>query len=308
VVWQVMGLTWRAAGSMHPLSHASHRSTFPDPKSDERVTKRTSPVSGTPHLGVNEFSAPAEAEATRGEQTHLDFLRAIHAQLSPRFYLEIGIRHGNSLVLANCPAVGVDPAPEIGAPLAANIQIVAETSDEFFACRANEVLTAPVDLAFIDGMHWFEFALRDFVNIERRAHAATVVVFDDIFPAHSWQAERDRRTRVWTGDIWKIVVCLRKFRPDLMLIPCDTWPTGMLLVLGLDADNETLSQRYEQIVREYVENANGTVPAGVLSREGAWAPDDPRLGGLLESVRNARSSANPSATIGALLAAFRAAV
>ncbi len=127
----------------------------------------------------------------------------------------------------------------------------------------------PVDLAFIDGMHWFEFALRDFLNIERRSHAATVVVFDDVFPAHPWQAERDRRTRVWTGDIWKIAACLRKYRPDLVLIPCDTWPTGMLLVLGLDAANETLSRNYERLVQEFVERDDPMVPTEVIARAGA---------------------------------------
>ncbi len=93
------------------------------------------------------------------------------------------------------------------------MQVVTETSDRFFVQRADELLTTPVDLAFIDGMHWFEFALRDFMNIEQRSHPATVVVFDDVFPAHPMQAQRERATRVWTGDIWKIAGCLRRFRP-----------------------------------------------------------------------------------------------
>jgi hypothetical protein len=146
------------------------------------------------------------------------------------------------------------------------------------------------------------------LNIERRAHPGTVVVFDDIFPAHPWQADRNRRTRVWTGDIWKIAVCLRKYRPDLFLIPCDTWPTGMLLVLGLTAANEILSRQYDEIVREFVvELGNGKVPDDVVSRTGAWAPDDPRIAGLLEGVRHTRQSANPSAKIRAMLNSFSAA-
>jgi predicted O-methyltransferase YrrM len=265
-------------------------------------------MTGTPHLGVTEFSAPPEAEATRGSQTHLEFLRSLHARLAPRFYFEIGIRHGNSLVLAHCPAVGVDPAPEIGASLAQSVQVVAATSDTFFAERADEYLTRPVDLAFIDGMHWFEFALRDFLNIERHAHPGTVVVFDDIFPAHPRQAERDRRTRVWTGDIWKITACLRKRRPDLLLIPCDTWPTGVLLVLGLDPANDILSREYDQTVREWVELADGTVPVEVVARAGAWAPDDPRIGALLERVRDARQSLKPLAAMRALVSTFPATI
>lgn len=296
---------------MHSQRRVGDRSTSlpsqPNAHDGPHVSHLDSPV-GTPHLGVTDFAAPAEAEATRGRQTHLEFLRALHARLAPRFYLEIGIRHGNSLVLANCRALGVDPAPEIGALLAATIQVVSQTSDDFFAQRADDLLSAGLDLAFIDGMHWFEFALRDFLNIERRAHPGTVVVFDDIFPGHPWQAARDRRTRVWTGDIWKIVVCLRKYRPDLLLIPCDTWPTGMLLVLGLDVANHTLSRQYDRLVQEFVELDDGHIPACVLSRQDAWAPDDPRIGTLLADVREARESANPRSAIQTIVAAFRAAV
>ncbi len=265
----------------------------------------TDESSGTPHLGVTEFAASAEAEVTRGTGTHLEFLRDLHTALRPRFYLEIGVRHGNSLALAACPAVGVDPAPEIGAPLSPQVQVISETSDRFFAYRADGLLTAPADLAFIDGMHWFEFALRDYMNIEQRSHPATVVVFDDVYPAHPLQAERERATRVWTGDIWKIAGCLRRFRPDLLLIPFDTWPTGMLLVAGLDAQNRRLSLQYETIVEEYVNKAEGGVPHDVLARRGAWAASDPRLGKLLATIRQARDAQSPADAIRSLVEELR---
>jgi hypothetical protein len=265
----------------------------------------TDDSSGTPHLGVTEFAAPAEAEATRGTGTHLEFLRDLHTALQPRFYLEIGVRHGNSLALVACPAVGVDPAPEIGAPLSPQVQVISETSDRFFAHRADGLLTAPVDLAFIDGMHWFEFALRDFMNIEQRSHPATVVVFDDVYPAHPLQAERERSTRVWTGDIWKIAGCLRCFRRGLLLIPFDTWPTGMLLVAGLDAQNQQLSLQYETIVEEYVNKADGGVPQDVLERRGAWSADDPRLGKLLATILQARDAQSSTAAIRSLVEELR---
>ena len=43
------------------------------------------------------------------------------------------------------------------------------TSDDFFASHdlAQVLGGRPVDLAYIDGMHQFEFALRDFMNLER---------------------------------------------------------------------------------------------------------------------------------------------
>ncbi len=65
------------------------------------------------------------------------------------------------------------------------------------------------DLCFIDGMHLFEYALRDFMNVERCAAPGAIVVIDDIFPNHPAQGQRERRTRAWTGDVWRLVETLR---------------------------------------------------------------------------------------------------
>ena len=40
-----------------------------------------------------------------------------------------------------------------------------ETSDHFFAETAETALAGRVDFAFIDGLLWSEFVLRDFINI-----------------------------------------------------------------------------------------------------------------------------------------------
>jgi hypothetical protein len=48
-------------------------------------------------------------------------------------------------------------------------------------------------------MHLFEYALRDFMNVEHCAAPGAIVVIDDIFSSHPAQAERKRRTRAWTG-------------------------------------------------------------------------------------------------------------
>src|SRR5262249_42801751 len=152
-------------------------------------------------------------------------LRRIHARLRPDVYLEIGVRHGFSLALAQARvAVGVDPLPELQAALGEQVRIVSATSDEFFAGDPRALLSAPIDLAFIDGMHWFEFALRDFMNVERLASRNGAVIFDDVFPNHPLQAQRERQSGVWTGDVWKILPCLRRYRPELDLILLDTNP------------------------------------------------------------------------------------
>jgi len=214
------------------------------------------------------------------------------------------VRHGRSLALASAEAIGVDPAPDLlGVQLPSTTRLFSMGSDDFFRDVAAQEMTGPPDLAFIDGMHLFEYALRDFMHIERMANSRTLVVIDDIHPTHSAQAERRRRTRVWTGDIWKLHACLAEARPDLVLIPLDTAPTGLLLVAGLDPTNRVLWNQYNPIVRKY--SASMEPPPTVLQRAGSLAPDDPRVARALAALRHCRES---GAARNAVVAAIRAAL
>jgi hypothetical protein len=231
----------------------------------------------------------SELERTSGGQHYLEALAALHRTLEPAFYLEIGVRHGNSLALARCSAMGVDPAPELKVPsLPATTRLSALSSDDFFAGLANEPLPRAPDFAFIDGMHLFEYALRDFINIERLSTPTTLIAIDDIFPSHPAQAARERRTRVWTGDVWKLQRCLAQLRPDLILLPLDTAPTGLLLVAGLDPGNQVLPDRYEQIVRDYC--GDESPPPAVMERAGVMSPTHPSVDRVLALLRRHRDS------------------
>ncbi|PBB64781.1 hypothetical protein CK228_31115 [Mesorhizobium sp. WSM4312] len=216
---------------------------------------------------------------------YLAVLDRLHNELRPAHYLEIGIRLGRSLVLARGRATGVDPAPAIDCALPPTTEIVALTSDAFFA-------SAPPDLApdfgFIDGLHLFEYALRDFMNIEQRAAPGTVVVIDDVFPNHPAQADRTRRTRAWTGDVWRLVEVLRRYRGDLFLLPLDTVPTGLLLIAGLDPTNQVLAQNYDQIVREAL--AWPGPPSTVLERSGALDPSGEQVDSIIARLKEARQT------------------
>lgn len=228
------------------------------------------------------YRAAPEAEVVRGTQFYRDTLRSIHARRQPQVYLEIGVRHGFSLALSNAPTtLGIDPLPELRTQLAGNARVLAQTSDAFFANDAATLLTQPIDLAFIDGMHLFEFALRDFMNVERRASPRGVVVIDDVFPNHPLQAARERQSGVWTGDVWKILPCLRKYRPQLRLTLLDTNPTGLLVVSGLDPADTVLADRYTAIVPEFASDA--AMPGDdILARKEARDPQDGRWFELLD--------------------------
>ena len=248
--------------------------------------------------------ASPEEEGVAGKGDYASVLAQVHEALAPDLYLEIGVRFGRSLALARCPALGVDPLPAIDRPLPATTRVIASTSDDFFDFQAASALAGPPDLAFIDGMHLFEYALRDFMQLERRSRPTTLVLVDDIFPNHPHQADRRRRTQVWTGDVWKLHACLRERRPDLFLLALDIAPTGLLLIAGLDAANRVLWDDYNPLVRHYRDAVPEEPPAAVLARAGALDPADPRLDALLGYLRQARHQATPAAVVDVLRALF----
>ena len=209
-----------------------------------------------------------------GEMTYLTFLKGLHGALRPRTYLEIGIRSGSSLALSRARSLGIDPDFNLREPLACPLTLARTTSDEYFS-RPDPLAPlggTPADLAFIDGMHLFEFALRDFINVERTARWSSAVVFDDVLPRQHDHAARDRHTRTWTGDVFKIVPVLRTYRPDLTLLLVDTAPTGLLVVLGLDPGSTVLRDEYDAIVAEQVVPDPQVVPEEFLQRHGAVDP------------------------------------
>src|ERR1700720_3294868 len=152
---------------------------------------------------------------------YYDLLKRLHFLLEPRTYVEIGIRKGDSLALAKTTkfSVGIDPTPEIEAALPQGAKVFQMTSDDFFAAHnlPHELAGNPVDLAFIDGMHLFEFALRDFINLEKYCSPAATILVHDCYPIDAVSAARRRTTTVWSGDVWKLFHSLKKYRPDLEL-------------------------------------------------------------------------------------------
>lgn len=187
---------------------------------------------------------------------YLDVISALHSHLLPRTYLEIGVSTGDSLRLARpeTRAIGIDPEPNVSAPLGAHTTIHAVTSDDYFAKHdvSADLGGLPVDLAFIDGMHRFEFALRDFVNIERHSSSRSTILIHDCYPANRLSAERERRTVFWSGDVWRLVLILKKYRPELSVNVIATGPTGLGLVRGLDPTSSVLADRMDEIVAEFL--------------------------------------------------------
>jgi hypothetical protein len=258
------------------------------------------PVTSVPLTQVvqNDFppGAPPEAERGAGAEPCNEFLERVHRTLEPRFYVEIGVEYGTSLRLSACPALGIDPAPALTEPLAEHQQVALMTSDDFFAFADVASMLGPLDLAYIDGMHQIEYVMKDFMNIERHCHAGSVVIIDDVFPVHPLQAERQRASRFWTGDIWKIIPILRGARPDLLLLPVDTEPTGSLMVIGLDPVNDELWDRFDLLVDMAISQMT-EVHDDILTRYQAFDPRDPVLRRVLGSLRQSRAQTDVGPTI-----------
>lgn len=190
---------------------------------------------------------------------YLAWLEWLQRTLSPESYVEIGVGSGRSLALAQPPtlAIGVDPAmpaAPLSFPIATEAHLYPQASDDFFAERRLErlLLGYPVRLAFIDGLHTFEQALRDFINLELHCGPRSVVAFHDTVPLDETTQARDQTTSFWTGDVWKAVVCLRHYRPELQIATIATPPTGLTLVLGLDKASSILLTALEEAIERFM--------------------------------------------------------
>ena len=228
---------------------------------------------------------------------YLPFLTRVHELLGPDHYLEIGVRDGTSLALASCRSLGIDPDFNVTAELDTNVRLVRTTSDEYFTRPDPLAPTAgePFDLAFIDGMHLFEFALRDFINTERHSRPSAVVVFDDMLPRSVEEAARDFHTSSWTGDVYSVVEVLARYRPDLSTVLVNTEPTGLLLVTGLDPANTTLADRYDDIIAEYRRTDPQPVPQALIDRAGVQNARRVLEAGFWQVLREQRGSGDVAA-------------
>ena len=189
-------------------------------------------------------------------EDYFHVLARMHRYLRPRTYLEIGVSRGDSLRLVGqeTQVLGIDPQPNLAKAPPANVRIYRETSDDFFAkfSPAAELGGKAVELAFIDGLHRFEYALRDFINVERACAPSSVILIHDCYPLDERTAQREQVTGFWSGDVWRLLLLLRRERPDLTVRTIATPPTGLGLVLNADPGSRVLAGRLDELVREYL--------------------------------------------------------
>lgn len=179
-------------------------------------------------------------------------------RLNPDWYLEIGSRSGTSIAHRTCNFVAVDPVFNLKADVfndARQMHFIQQTSDDFFASGFLGKLGIRPDFAFIDGMHLFEYALRDVMNAEAAMHPDGIIAIHDVCPYDHGMAMRepgpDDAPFAWTGDVWKTVVIMKELRPDLRVEVLTASSTGLCVLRNLDHANRTLFEKYEAAVDKY---------------------------------------------------------
>lgn len=196
-----------------------------------------------------------------------EVLVELHRRLAPRTYLEIGVETGATLALATSAeiAVGIDPDCRVEVALPASARVIREESDRFFATRARATLfgARAVELVFVDGMHRFENALRDFANAEAWSSPDGTIVLHDCVPIVPASASRERKTRFWVGDTWKAALAIARHRPDLRIRTVLTPPSGLVIIRRLDPSSRLLREREAAIVDEFSSLAYPYAPGAV---------------------------------------------
>jgi hypothetical protein len=204
---------------------------------------------------------------------------------------------GQSLTLSRVPSIGIDPDFSITRELLADVHVARTTSDEFFA-REDPIAHLPVpviDLGFIDGMHLAEYALRDYLAIERFTAPTSVVIFDDMLPRSIDEAARHRHTSAWTGDVYKAAQALRDMRPDLIVLEVNTAPTGVVVVLTPDASRNGVLEGYDDWLDVAMSPDPQDVPEEILTRSRALDPKKLLSSRGWQALPALRSRRNPSA-------------
>lgn len=188
----------------------------------------------------------------REKAEYTEVLRRFHHYLRPKTYLEIGTMSGTSLKIAKCASIAIDPGFELdqdvlaGKPSCLFFQM---TSDAFFSMHSPTTLFGqPIELAFLDGMHLAEFLLRDFMNVETHARRNSVIILHDCIPWNMEMTSRMFQDGAWTGDVWKTVIALKKYRPDIKIQALDAPPTGLIICTNLDPSSRLLEEKYHEIL------------------------------------------------------------
>ncbi|MFL5741866.1 MAG: class I SAM-dependent methyltransferase [Flavisolibacter sp.] len=175
------------------------------------------------------------------EFNRLYFIERLIKEKRFRSYLEIGVFLGK--VFFNVSAqkkIAVDPEFRFGLYRKAKrvfkkinnlwAKFYEKTSDDFFAKDAPRIYSnKDLDLCLVDGMHEYQFALRDVENALKFLQSHGVIIMHDCNPQTAAEASSFEEWKKinfksnWNGDVWKTILHLRSLRNDInvFVLDCD---------------------------------------------------------------------------------------
>lgn len=223
-------------------------------------------VTGSFQKAAVKYSTTPRKAAVHSGISYLTFFETVFKVLRPRTYFEIGGKAGDSLAKFPCDSICVDPNLQLNAGVIGcrtRTFLFQMESDEFFKKEGiRKFFPHGADIGFLDGLHLFEFLLRDLANFERSSHVKSIAILHDCLPTNERMAERKFRPGgldelaherdFWTGDVWKVLPAIKKYRPDLRVFFLDCAPTGLVIVTNLDSGGESFLDNYQKIVGDFM--------------------------------------------------------
>jgi Methyltransferase domain len=162
-----------------------------------------------------------------------ELIQAVIKKNKFKNYLEIGVLNGYIFFQIKCKnKTAVDPFFQLQA-IRHNLTNIRnkyfeKKSNDFFAEDAPSIYKpGSLDIAFVDGMHEFSYALKDAENCLKYIADNGIIILHDCNP-QSAEAEcsfADWENRKfageWNGDTWKAITYLIRNRPDLDIFTID---------------------------------------------------------------------------------------
>jgi len=102
---------------------------------------------------------------------------------------------------------------------------------------------------------------------------------------------RERTTVFWSGDVWKLVLCLGELRPELQVAVADVAPTGLAIVRGLDPTSEVLSRHYDDLCARFVDLGYDAIAVDKSRRLRLVPGDWPTVRALLTTGQQSHAAA-----------------
>jgi SAM-dependent methyltransferase len=207
-----------------------------EPGDETHPAKKCLALWGTGEQAVAQaaFLGLRDKELNAGATTRTTVVQRLINATGAKLYLEIGVEQGiNFLQIEAGAKFAVDPEFKIpgGTRDFDRHRFFETTSDAFFASPPPEIVEHGIDIALVDGLHTYEQALRDVENCLRYLAPGGLIVMHDCLPASAVEAAPSLEAarampgfkNAWTGDVYKAVVHLRAFRPDLFVavLDCD---------------------------------------------------------------------------------------